>query len=119
MYKRKSVRLYQKFDLSENCTFEEFLNAYKSSWALNSQLFWLNGGKNSKLSFDFIGRFENLENDFKIIANELKLDSSKLPQKLVSVISDSYIDAYTPKLKDLVAKNYKEEIKLFNYEFEN
>jgi hypothetical protein len=118
MFRRKSVGFYQRFGLTENCTFEEFLNAYNHSWALNSQLYWLNGEKNNILPFDFIGRFENLDHDFKFIANELKLDATKLPHKLVTVISGSYTEAYSPKMKDLVAPNYNEEIKLFNYEFE-
>jgi hypothetical protein len=117
--RRKDVGFPSKFGVSENCTFEEFLNSYQTNWGLNTQLYWLNSGKKNNLPFDFIGKFENLENDFKIIASELKLESSILPKRLVSENTKSYTEMYTPKMKDLVAKVYKDEIKLFNYEFEN
>ena len=40
----------------------------------------------------------------------------KVPHLLKSTRSD-YKDYYTPKLKDLVAKRYRDDIGLFEYDF--
>ncbi|MEM8509759.1 MAG: sulfotransferase family 2 domain-containing protein [Bacteroidota bacterium] len=64
---------------------------------------------------DFIGKMENLNDDFEIICkkigvtSELKhLNSSRKP-------SDSFLRYYSQKSIDLVFEGYQEDIKLFGY----
>lgn len=64
---------------------------------------------------DFIGRFENLNSDWLKICERLDIEIT-LPHTNQSQHT-SYQDYYSPKMKDIIYKEYKEEIKLFKYEF--
>ena len=64
---------------------------------------------------DFIGKFENVESDFKIITDKLNI-KEPLPHKNISK-EKGYSDEYTSETKDLVYRFYKNDIKLFDYEF--
>lgn len=99
-----------------------------------------------KTKFDFIGRFENMEDDFTYIQNRLGLSSS-LPWSNKSQRNDHRSDAekldltrhycdyypkdlnqlkhypdyrtfYTTDLVEIVAKRYAKDIELFKYEFD-
>jgi hypothetical protein len=78
------------------------------------QMDWLID-KNGKIIVDFIGRFENLSEDFDVIRNKLKI-SAKLP-KLNATSHGSYRDAYDNEMIDFVYKYCKRDIKEFGYEF--
>ncbi len=68
---------------------------------------------------DFIGRFENLEEDWKHVCEKIKIDSLKLPHKLQTKPKNkSYRDYYKNQESiDIVSRIYKKEIELFNYKF--
>lgn len=61
-------------------------------------------------------RFENLENEFNEVLNELGIKNNKLMHKNKSN-HDDYRVYYTDDLKDIVYNKFKEEINFFNYEF--
>lgn len=74
-----------------------------------------------KIHVDFIGFFENLENDFQYIKKRLFLDVS-LELKKINVTSPNkldYKDFYSTEMRDIVSKVYKEDIALFGYNFES
>lgn len=66
---------------------------------------------------DFIGRFENFQEDFRIVGNRIGLDLDKIP-----VINYSkhkhYSQYYTSETREAVAKMYRRDIEHFNYKFE-
>lgn len=64
---------------------------------------------------DYIGKFENVEEDFEFVLNKLNI-TEKLPHKNISK-EKGYADQYTSETKDLVYRYYKNDIHLFNYEF--
>ena len=64
---------------------------------------------------DFIGRFENLEDDFSKICSQLNI-SAKLPRLKVSN-TVPYQNYYSEFSKKLVAETYAEDIDRFRYEF--
>lgn len=68
-------------------------------------------------SVDFIGRFENIENDLHSICEILKLPQKPL-KKQNSTKRNSYSSYYTEKTKNIVNELYKEDIEKFNYAFE-
>lgn len=73
---------------------------------------------NGDVAVDFIGRFENLSEDYKHVCNQLKIPNAILPHKIKSKYSNiSYKDAYNEKTKRAVAVYYKKDIELFKYEF--
>jgi len=71
--------------------------------------------QNGNRMVDFIGKFENVETDFKLITERLNI-KEKLPHKNISK-EKGYSEEYTDETKDLVYRFYKNDIKLFDYEF--
>jgi hypothetical protein len=72
---------------------------FKSQWALIYS--------HNKLSLDFIGRYENLEQDFEHIQTTFSLDP--LPHLNPSGKND-WRDSFTQELVTLVAKRYKKDL---------
>ncbi|WP_034261568.1 sulfotransferase family 2 domain-containing protein [Altibacter lentus] len=66
---------------------------------------------------DFIGRFENLKEDFAHVCDTLGIPDSTLP-KLNSYPYRDYREVYDKETKDLVYKLFKEEIDYFKFEFD-
>lgn len=102
-------------NLPSNVSFKDFLLGNLGKDKLRPQTYWLKNYKGN-VEMDFIGKFENLALDFSNIAKVLNLGSQNLPHELKSS-SSVYTDFYNDELKDIVWKFYKEEIKLFDYEF--
>lgn len=66
---------------------------------------------------DFLGRFENLKNDFHVITNQLfpiTFDN----RKYNSTQHKHYSEYYNKALKDKVYTKYKEDFERFNYDAE-
>lgn len=66
---------------------------------------------------DFYLRFEKLDEDFKVLCNRLEIPFKALPQYNKSN-KNHYSSYYNQELKSLVGRKFREEIKFFNYRFE-
>lgn len=66
---------------------------------------------------DFVGRFENLEEDFQFICRKLSIESSL--QLLNRSSPVDYREAYTDEMREVVADVYVEDIDTFSYTFES
>lgn len=91
----------------------------------NSQHSFLATSRFSRLSspilgVNFLGLYENLADDYSIIAERLNLNSS-LEKVNSSRGCDkrAYFDAYTPEMATVVSGVYKQDIDLFGYSFDN
>jgi len=71
--------------------------------------------ENGKLMMDFVGRFENLKEDWKKICNKLRI-KLELPHELKQKYKP-YKEFYDNETKEEVARFYKKDIDFFNYEF--
>lgn len=78
--------------------------------------------RSRKLPVDFLGFFENIENDFRYITDKLGMgedfplkrkNASNLKQKL------DYKDAYTDTTRNIVSQLYKTDVDLLGYNFDN
>ena len=69
----------------------------------------------SPLTVDFIGRFENLQNDVNVIKNKLIIEGS-IPH-LVKSNHTHYKDYYNDKTKKMIAEAYAKDVEFFNYKF--
>jgi hypothetical protein len=83
---------------------------------LRPQLYWIKNAK-GQVAMDFIGKFETLEQDFAAICDAIGVKDKTLPRLVISTEehNEQHFDADTI---DLIYNRYKEEIKLFGYEFE-
>ena len=70
---------------------------------------------NDKISVDYIGRFENINNDFENICQRIGLEV-KL-NKLNAAERNNYRDYYDDKTKTIVESMYDRDIQHFDYTF--
>jgi len=116
---RKIVRR-KGIQLGEEASFSQFVHMVAempdgiAERHIRSQHCFLTKG-DGELCVDFVGRFERLEDDFETVARHLAVDA-RLPHLLHSE-RRSYRDYYTAELRDLVGIRYREDVRLFEYEF--
>lgn len=103
--------------VSRDCSLLDFLTTCEDSWALRPQLSWITDF-DGNIAVDFVGRFENLQQDFDRVCDRLSIAGSRLEHLLASE-NPSYLSAYDDASRKLVATRYAEEIECFNYRFEN
>jgi hypothetical protein len=68
------------------------------------------------LIVDFVGRYENLVQDFQVICEVLALKAS-LPH-LNNTVHRNYRSYYNEKTKKMIEEHFKEDIELFGYTFD-
>lgn len=105
----------RRFRVDDNCSFKDFLYKHLDQWELKPQLFWL-VDKKGNMPLDFIGRFENLNNDFGFVANKIGLDNCELPM-LIAGNGQHYARFYDSEMKNLIYTKYRDEIDYFNFKF--
>lgn len=71
---------------------------------------------NGEIMVDFVGRFENLADDFSYICQVLNLQAS-IPYLNKSKHA-SYQSYYDEETRDLIAERFSDDIELFGYDFE-
>ena len=69
---------------------------------------------------DYIGRYENVESDFKYICKKLGLRESYLPNKNISRMrkNRNYRTYYDTQTAELVSQYFHEDISAFGYQFD-
>ena len=104
-------------------SFEEFVDALstipdrRADPHLRSQ-YALLSNESGELFLDFIGRFENLEEDFDKVCHLAGMPKTSLPHKNQSPMKKAnYIDYYTDKTKNFVSQRYAKDIEVFEYKF--
>lgn len=70
-----------------------------------------------KNNVDFIGRFENFEDDLRHVLSVLGLDDVEIPHANAST-HDHYSLYYTERTRKIIARKYKSDIDAFGYTFE-
>ncbi len=66
---------------------------------------------------DYVGRFEDLNHEWKIICKKLNIKCKKLPHINKTLSQSNYRDYYNKKSIDIVYKNMKKDIDYFKYEY--
>lgn len=107
-------------------SFEEMLHRISNKIKMSDKADWLDELMapqsdrlliNGKIAVDFVGKFENLQEDYDKICDKIKIRRIKLPH-VFKTKHEHYSKYYTPKTRKLVSKLYKQDIDLFGYQFE-
>jgi len=119
------VSLYERTEalqLRNEMSFEQFVDwiQYSSATCVHSsphryQLDWFVDA-NGNLLADFIGRFEQLDEDWAFVAQKLGVEE-KLPHRRENPRGRHYTEYYTPRTRDIIAAKFKVDIERFGYEF--
>jgi chondroitin 4-sulfotransferase 11 len=68
-----------------------------------------------KIALDFVGRFENIENDFRYVASVV--NSGATLDQLNSIRRGFYENMYSKEMLKVVAEVYAKDIEILGYEF--
>jgi len=87
---------------------------YHRQIQFTDQLTWLKDEQNN-IVVDFVGKFENIDNDFEYIRKKLNLNEG-LPH-LNKTQKLCYQDQYNQETVAIIAKAFEADINFFNYTF--
>ncbi len=108
-------------NISEYKDFESFVMGWLNEESIHSYVHFLPQSQYicdawGKVKLDFIGRFEQFEDDFATLTINCGLKAS-LSHLNASPDNVGYREAYTKEMKDKVGRVYSQDIDLFSYDF--
>lgn len=117
---------YQKI-VNSYQSFEDFVEKYFAEHNLMEvehfipQVYWITNKENN-VAVDYIGKFENLNNEFKIISNKIpgKVKRNTLPKKNITSTKRNY--EINNNTAEIIYNLYKDDFEIFGYDkvsFEN
>lgn len=72
----------------------------------------------SNVNYNFIGRFESLQEDFDAVCTYMSISCEKLPHvKRTSSGHKPYWEYYNERTRNIIARLYRTDINKFNYKF--
>jgi hypothetical protein len=69
------------------------------------------------VAVDFVGRYEQLDDDFSRVVNQIGLPPQTRLPRLQAAPRLNHADYYTAETRELVAQRYVRDVELFQYEF--
>lgn len=118
-YKREwFFRNHPSVNWKADKTFEQFIQERHDDPKCHNPQFRRLCDAKGELAADFIGRFENLKEDFQFLLEKIGL-SLELPHANRSQRGKDYRDYYTTRLRDMVEAMATRDIEAFQYDFES
>ena len=106
----------KRHNVSTETSFKDFLKVHAGKWMLRPQTYWLKDYK-GEINFDYIGKFEELPSVLERIDEEFDLKGIAFPHE-ISGNGEDYRLSYDEEMKELISREYREEIELFGYTFD-
>lgn len=100
-------------DVAKMAEFGEFLDFYLATKPRTQKSFLVNS--KDEMMMDFVGRFENISDDFAHICRRLNIQET-LEKKNTSK-HKPYAEYYTPERRDALGEWFREDIEAFKYSF--
>lgn len=72
-----------------------------------------------EIAVDYVGKFENLQDDINTICNKAGTSAVELPHRLKSNRTQHYSQYYSDEAREIVRDKYSSDIETFQYEFED
>lgn len=123
----RTVSLYLRREgicLSELISFDQFVDwiKYSSDTCIHpsrhtNQMDWLTDSRGNVI-VDFIGRFEQLDQDWAFVCQKIGLSGTVLPHlNRRGHEKRHYAEYYTPRTREIIARKFATDIEYFGYEF--
>jgi hypothetical protein len=122
----RTVSLYKRregMQLRDAMSFDEFVEwfTFSSGTCLHpmphrNQLDWFVDPHGNVIA-DFIGRFENLRDDWAFVCRKLGIDAP-LPHLNENPAAKHYTEYYTPRTRRIIAERFRVDVEHFGYTFD-
>ncbi|WP_416307630.1 sulfotransferase family 2 domain-containing protein [Neptunicella sp. SCSIO 80796] len=110
-------KIHQRnYGISPDLEFNQFIHQFIGKGFLRPQTYWLKD-YDGNIPMDYIARFENLQEDFEQICDQLHVTDINLPHKIAGEKGDPRLE-FDDQSIELIGRYYREEIALFDYRFE-
>lgn len=116
-------RRWSEQNLSPFETFEEFVFGWlteanaKTEVHFEPQYRFVCYPNNGPLAVDFVGKYENLDEDYAKICKKLSIDRPLSKLNVTPGERSRYADCYSDKTREIVGRVYEKDIALFGYRF--
>lgn len=105
------------YNITNDISFADFMQRFAGQGMLKPQSYWLKGF-DGEIKMDYVGRFENLAEDYKTAIPHLAgTPPATLPHEIKGG-GDDWRAAYDTATQQHVATVYAEDIALFDYSFD-
>jgi hypothetical protein len=103
----------------ENPSFEEWFSPF-GFWPKKLHSSFRRYSVGGKVSVDFLGKYENLSEDFKYVCRQIGIPEVALPHRNPSTLrprKKDYRPYYTERMRKRVERTFRREIAMLEYQF--
>ncbi|MGH8531666.1 MAG: sulfotransferase family 2 domain-containing protein [Gammaproteobacteria bacterium] len=117
--------LWSEKNLSEYLNFDHFVKCWLNRKNIQKKIHFVPqykfvcGTESHFPKVDFIGFYENIEEDFFYVKNRLGINANLIEANKNQDRKRNYREYYTRATREIVENVYREDIEIFGYDFEN